>query len=497
MNQKRLIESGILALCIASLYFLGEAFKAISPAAYYRSPIGINQILTWSSLRFLLLAACLFCLVHFGLHTKRILIRRLCWSAASSFVLVWFVFGLLNIADIRPETFFKGVKEGIIYLSVFVILVVVLFFLRQNDHTHSRIVNSAKAISSVFILLFVFRVYSFDIPLVAPYTEHSASEQKRRDRDDITQKRKVVFVVFDEFDPVVAFSKKEDTARLENFSMLIDGAFYAPKALPPAKLTLESIPAMMLGKETQGNSYDQRFNLYVKTGPNEKIEFNQKNSLFGKLPGGTSAMSILGFYHPYCKIYQAADCVSFPRSKFSNPESWRFWDTLNDYEYITKKQLELLPSFVGLKSRQLIYLHLNIPHLGASFAAKAFRVPEPSTLNERYSLNLALSDQVLGSIMDTLKRSTAEDEEVLMIVCSDHWFRAHSPARDESKGLPALMVVKLLSDDKGIRFDKTVSTHHLTTLAIDFLNGEIKTHADIANWFLEKPVYKTHLGDKS
>ena len=60
----------------------------------------------------------------------------------------------------------------------------------------------------------------------------------------------------------------------------------------------------------------------------------------------------------------------------------------------------------------------------------------------------------------------------------------------------ALMAVKLLSDDKGIRFDKTVSTHHLTSLAIDFLNGGIKSHADIADWFADKPVYKTHLGDK-
>jgi hypothetical protein len=497
MNQKRLIESGVLALCIAGLYFLGEAFKAISPVKYYLSPVGINQILTWSSLRFLLLATCLFCLVQFGLHTNRHLVRRLCWSVTASIVLVCFTFGLINIADIRPETLFKGAKEGKIYLSVFATLVIVLFFFQQKDHTHSRIVNSVKAISGVFFLLFVFRVYTFDIPLATPYPEQVARELMFVDQEEMAQRRKVVFIVFDEFDPAVAFSKKEDTNPLENFSKLIDSSFYARNALPPAKLTVESIPAMMLGKETQGNSYDQRFNLYVKTGPNEKIEFNQKNSLFGKVPGGPSAMSILGFYHPYCKIYQAADCVSFPRSKFSNPESWRFWDSLGDNEYITKMQLEHLPSFVSLKSRQLIYLHLNIPHLGASYAAKTFHVPEPSTPNERYSLNLALSDQVLGSIMDTLKRSTAKDEEVLMIVCSDHWFRAHSPARDESKGLPALMVVKLLSDDKGIRFDKTVSTHHLTTLAIDFLNGEIKTHADIANWFLEKPVYKTHLGDKS
>lgn len=496
MNQKRLIESGVLALCIAALYFLGEAFKAIAPIQYYRSPVGINQILAWSSLRFLLLAACLFFVIHIGVQAKYPLVRRLSRSAVASFVLVCFAFGLLNIADIRPESFFKGAREGKIYLSAFVLLFIALLFVRQADSTHSRIVNSSRAVAGVFALLFAFRIYALDIPLVAPYPAQTASELKFAEPDGIAQKRKVVFVVFDEFDPVVAFSKPDDATRLENFRKLIDGGFYAPNALPPAKATIESIPAMMLGKDTQGNAYDQRFHLYVKTGPNEKIAFNQENSLFGKLPGGPSSLSILGFYHPYCKIYQSADCVSFPLSKFAVPHAWRFWDPRPDGAYITEQQLALLPSFAGLKSRQLVYLHLNIPHLGASFAAKAFQRPEPSDRNERYALNLALSDQVLGSLVDSLKQATPEGGEVLLIVCSDHWFRSFSPRRDESKGLPALMAVKLLSDDKGIRFDKTVSTHHLTSLAIDFLNGGIKSHADIADWFADKPVYKTHLGDK-
>lgn len=496
MNQKRLIESGVLALCIAALYFLGEAFKAIAPIQYYRSPVGINQILAWASLRFLLMAGIVFCVLHFGLHAKRDVIRRLCASAAASFVLVCFAFGLLNIADVRPETLFKGLKEGRMYLLAFVVLLVALFFVRQPEKTGSRIVHSSKAVASVFVVLFVFRIYSLDIPLFAPYAEQTASALKFQDAEGGPHKRKVVFVVFDEFDPVVAFSKQDDSVDLKNFRQLIDGGFYAPQALPPAKATIESIPAMMLGRDTQGNSYDQRFRLHVNTASHEKVEFNQQNSLFGQLPGGPASLSILGFYHPYCKIYQAADCVSFPLSKFGVPHAWRFWDVRPDGEYITEQQLQLLPSFAGLQARQMVYLHLNIPHLGASFAAKAFGRPEPANRNERYSLNLALSDQVLGSIVDALKKSGAKDQEVLLIVCSDHWFRSFSPGRDESNGLPALLAVKLLSDEHGVRFDKPVSTHHLTTLAIDFLHGDIKTHADIADWFADKPVYKTHVGDK-
>ncbi len=496
MNQKSLIESGVLALCIAALYFFGEAFKAISPIQYYRSPVGINQILVWSSFRYLLMAGIVFCLLHFGLHARRDFIRRLCHSSAGSFVLVCFAFGLLHIADLRLETFFKGMKEGKIYLLAFTALLVVLFFVRQAEKISSRIVNSSRAVVSVFFVLFAFRIYSLEIPLVAPYAEQTASALKFQDTQGVLYKRKVVFVVFDEFDPVVAFSKQDDSIDLKNFRQLINGGFYAPHALPPAKATIESIPAMMLGRDTQGNSYDQQHHLLLNTASREKIEFNQQNSLFGKLPGGPESLSILGFYHPYCKIYQTADCVSFPLSKFSVPHSWRFWDLTPEGEYITEKQLQLLPSFSGLQTRQMIYLHLNIPHLGASFAAKVSGRPEPASRNERYSMNLALSDQVLGSIVGALKKASVKDQEVLLIVCSDHWFRSFSPGRDDSNGLPALLAVKLLSDDRGIQFDKTVSTHHLTTLAIDFLHGEIKTHTDIADWFADKPVYKTYLGNK-
>jgi hypothetical protein len=324
-----------------------------------------------------------------------------------------------------------------------------------------------------------------------------ANELKFVDPDGMAQKRKVVFVVFDEFDPVVAFSKQDEDGSLKHFQKLIDGAFFAPNALPPAKSTIESIPAMMLGKETMGNVFDQQSRLFLKTGPTEKIEFNQTNSFFHKLPGGWASLSILGFYHPYCKIYQAADCVTFPFSKFSHPDSWRFWESRDNLEYITENQVQLLPSFLSLKSRQLIYVHLNIPHLGANFAAKTLHRPLPSNSNELYSLNLELSDLVLKSILESLEKATPQNQEVLLIVCSDHWFRSSSTLRDESNGLPALLAVKLLSDKKGVTLDKTISTHHLTSLAIDFLNGKINTHTDVYNWFLAKPVYKTYLGDKT
>jgi hypothetical protein len=493
MKQKRLIESCLLAVCIAALYFLGEAFKAISPIKYYRSPIGINQILIWSSLRFALLAATLFCIVHFGVHSKNKWIRRLSFSAAASFVLVCFAFGLLHIADIRLETFIKGVREGKIYLLAFIAILTSLLFIHEQSNTRSRIIDSSKTIAVVFAVLLVLRIYSLNVPLISPYPEQKATELKLSTPSGIDHKRRVVFVVFDEFDPIVAFSKQDNSNSLKNFKKLIDGGFYAPNALPPAKSTIESIPAMMIGKETQGNTFDDRSRLFVKTGTNEKIEFNQENSLFGKLPGGPSSLSILGFYHPYCKIYPAAECVSFPLSKFAIPNSWRFWNKRSEHQYITATQLKLIPSFVESKYKQLAYLHLNIPHLDANYAANRFHKPRASTAAEQYSLNLALSDQVLGSIVNSLERSSVSGDEVLLIVCSDHWFRSFSPHRDESNGLPALLAVKLLSDRKGIKYDKTVSTHHLTRLVIDFLHGDIKTHMDVSDWFHKKSIYKTYI----
>jgi hypothetical protein len=496
MNQKKLIESAALSLCIAALYYLGEFFKFIAPVRHYHSPVGVNQILIWSSLRFALFVVFVFCIIYFGLQAKKDLARRICSSAVASFVIVCLIFGLFNIADIRPGTLFGGAKEAKVYLVAFIVLFGVFAVFRQTERAHSRIIESSKAFSFVLAGLFLFRVYSNGIPLVAEFPEQTARNLSFHDSVGKKQGRRVIFVVFDEFDPTVAFSKKADGIELKNFKSLIEGAFFAPNAMPPAKFTIESIPAMMLGRETKGNSYDQQRHLYLKTGSKEKIEFNQKNSHFDNLPDGSSSLSILGFYHPYCQIYKTADCVSFPLTKLAEPNSWKFWDSTPVSEYITSKQLELLPSFLELKSRQLVYIHLNVPHLDASFAAKTFQRPKPADMNEQYVMNLALSDQILGSIVNSINQHTTK-EEVLLIVCSDHWFRRSSLKRDEAQGLPALMIVKVLSDDRGIRFDEISSTHHLTALAIDFLRAKVNNNSDVSRWFQGKPVYKTYVRDKS
>jgi hypothetical protein len=59
------------------------------------------------------------------------------------------------------------------------------------------------------------------------------------------------------------------------------------------------------------------------------------------------------------------------------------------------------------------------------------------------------------------------------------------------------MIVKVLSDDRGIRFDEISSTHHLTALAIDFLRAKVNNNSDVSRWFQGKPVYKTYVRDKS
>jgi len=493
MSLPKRVNSIVLAVGVASLYFIGEAFKAIAPVQNYKFPIGVINILTWSSLRFFICVIFTFAVIHFGFQAKKKLVSHACQRIVASFVLVSFVFGIVSIADISIARLFDDVKEGKIYLTLFIGIFVLLCTFRNLSNHTLRLVNFSKVVSLLFLLLFSWRIYSLEIPLVVPYVEQTVDRLELSNLGNPPRPRRVVFVIFDEFDPSVAFSGPEVSTKLKNFENLLATSFFAPNALPPAKYTLASIPAMLVGKPTLGNFFDEKSRLFIRTSQDAKVEFNQANSIFGRLDDGPSSAAILGFYHPYCKLFETYECISFSDSKYAFKNSWRLWHRKTEGSYVTKTQIELLPSFLGLNSKQLIYIHLNIPHLGARYAASAFGLQEPSGPNQRYELNLRLSDEVLGLIVESLQRSSSAGQEVLLVICSDHWFRQFKPSRDESNGLPALAIVKVLSDDTPVVLKDAISTHHLPELSVDFLHGKIKSNADVRKWFSGKPLFDTYL----
>jgi hypothetical protein len=99
-----------------------------------------------------------------------------------------------------------------------------------------------------------------------------------------------------------------------------------------------------------------------------------------------------------------------------------------------------------------------------------------------YILNLKFVDLVLNKIMNILKNY--EDQEILLILSSDHWFR-EARNTDNADAYSVLFFAKILNDKTSAKSSKKTSTIYIQELIYKYLTKEISNHAQIKE-FLEK-----------
>jgi hypothetical protein len=260
--------------------------------------------------------------------------------------------------------------------------------------------------------------------------ETSAPEStKTRNRS-----KRVVWVLFDETDFGRLYdSRGVDGFELENFNRLARMSVFASNANSPASATLFSIPALLTGVPISGDGIriDKAGLLSLQSSSGGVIPFENAQSIFGAIAAGGKTSSILGFLHPYCRLFSAQKCDSFHwpemgrldsallanipstvSSKFGHADAW---DT------ITQESLRLLPDYLA-RDDALTFVHLNVPHPPAAYGDKALHLPPSSDPLVEYRHNLLFADGILGDIILQVQRQS-ETHEVLLVVSTDHWLR--------------------------------------------------------------------------
>jgi hypothetical protein len=268
---------------------------------------------------------------------------------------------------------------------------------------------------------------------------------------------------------------------------------------------------MLMGVPTYGNIYNDVGMLEVKTSEQTVMPFSYKNTIFNRLSTHHFNSSILGFYHPYCSIFNQIKCKSF---SYKNDFNWysgivhaythrrfvKIIDILFNKNYvpvsnvdfmanITGQQLALLPEFILDKDVNFTFIHLNVPHLPSYYAQELFNENSDDLLSN-YKLNLKLADYSLNEILKNTNQ--IKNQKVLLILSSDHWFRARDAGKLVSH--PALFIAKINDDTHKISLTKPTSSIYIEEMVNKFLNNEISSHGDIQNYLSDKPFHKTYLG---
>jgi hypothetical protein len=319
--------------------------------------------------------------------------------------------------------------------------------------------------------------------------------------------RRVVWVLFDEtdFDRVYG-ADSAGRPSLPNFQQLAGVSVFADAANSPASATLYSVPALLTGSPISGAGIriDRFASLWLERRDGSSLPFEEATTIFGALGATGRTASVLGFFHPYCKIFTVQRCDSF-RAPLSAIGSLRAALVTNlptsiaaglgqtdSWPALTRDSLSLLPAYLK-RDDSLTFIHLNTPHLPATYADQIMGLPTSSNPLTEYSRNLMLADRILGEIVQTL-RAQSSRHDLLLVVSTDHWlrnrwYRANEP--EVSRPVP-LMMWKV-GDANGIALSQPLSSVHTAAMILDYLNGQIDSQADIARWWAGQPVYPSFI----
>jgi hypothetical protein len=305
--------------------------------------------------------------------------------------------------------------------------------------------------------------------------------------------RRVLWLILDEFDPQVAFGHAMAVyATMPVLTRLRDTGVLMTQAASPAGSTDLSIPAMLLGESVSSLDYIGPGHATLRTADGRRVPFDTAHSVFGRLPQGPASGSLLGFYHPYCRALTLGACESFGTNMgtqwydgLANLVPKRFSGILDPMTRITSLQSAAWPAMAADATKALTVLHMNLPHLPSHYAERRAGISARGA-SDAYRLNLELTDQVVGDIAQVFQQA-APAQEQLLIVSSDHWWRA----RGQRTPHPALLLLKLRSDDRPLVIDNPVSSQHLAQLALSFLQGDLPSHDAIRRWYLKQPCVPT------
>jgi membrane-anchored protein YejM (alkaline phosphatase superfamily) len=150
---------------------------------------------------------------------------------------------------------------------------------------------------------------------------------------------------------------------------------------------------------------------------------------------------------------------------------------------ITENMLALLPARLAQRNQALLFLHLNLPHYPAEFAQTQLHLPPTANDRAAYRQNLQLVDRVIGQIVQQLSSQPA-GVETLLLLSSDHWHRIDSPR--VARNIP--FIAWHVGEHDAVPIVEPISTVHTGALVLDFLAGKVTTHAELAEWWRDKPV---------
>ena len=412
----------------------------------------------------------------------------------------FFYSNILTLSDLMKNFYLFFFKNSllIMFLKKITPFILTYLFLSVFFKKYEIFIKKFVLIFSLIFLLIL--CYSMMLR-ITNYDKTKINNQQ------IVKQNKVIWLILDEFDPQIAFEKENN---LKNFKSLLENSFSLTNSFSPSSHTMESIPSIFMSRNVKEIEY-KNFRIFFTNHENIKKEFNFKNTFFHSLDEKKFSFQIISEVLPYCFMLGLEDNCIKNQAKQKNyfdsiistftPYSYmrKLYEiiylkgkqnsfinenvnanvVLNDNFYLSKKLNFKLKDFEDtIKStNNLTLIHLFLPKSNtiASKHVEKFYKTKVNDGLEKYKLMLNYTDLIIEGIMDKIQEQN--DDEIMILITSDHWLRVSS---NDPK--PSLFIAKILGDETKLVNEKKIMNIFIPNLISNFLQNKIKTHLEINDY---------------
>lgn len=406
-------------------------------------------------------------------------------------------------------------------------------FLRLWGNT--RIVRAARRMALLLTLLFPSLMIDFfwsrlsaepasaylpkpSLPMLAPHSGPG---------------RRVVWLLFDEFDERLAFDVQPPLVELPELRRLQEQSLVATHAIQTAAWTTLAIPSLLCGQIFGRAELIDAATLRVfPEGSPRGVDWRDQPNVFKHARGMGFNAALVGWHHPYCRVLgdSLVSCTEVPSGHptlaLLRETSVSDEGVLQAVTFLFQLQLGNLldmlhPSrvdtsensrdaYVQRRQQQqyfrirdrayaevvdpridFLFVHLPVPHPFAIYDRKRGDFTLSGSLD--YFDNLALVDRTVGEVRRALEQAGLWNTTSLLIT-SDHGLRPnlwrgrynwteeleHLTAAGQSEVVP--LIVKVAGQDRGAVYEKPTSNVVTGELGLAILGGQISTAAEAAAW---------------
>jgi hypothetical protein len=320
-----------------------------------------------------------------------------------------------------------------------------------------------------------------------------------------TPPRRVVWVIFDEWDQRLTFDDRPSSLALPEIDRFRGVSLAASNAYPPGPTTLESMPALITGRVVERaeplGPAELRLTL---RGVSTPVDWRQAANVFDAARDLGLDTALVGVYHPYCRVLanSLTSCwwTDIPRPINSNGgrlgeamrgqtrslfETWRlsvFGQSLSTARKAREfpRALERAAAVAADPSYGLVLAHLLTPHFPHAWDRRTETFTLGNAPLRGYYDSLALTDRALGRLRQAMQASGVW-ESTTVLLSSDHAMK-HAALLDGKADLRVPFLLKFAGQSESCVYEPKFNTVLTRELLLDVLRGKVASPREAAQW---------------